>query len=158
MSIKTCRVLQIIAFVLFAVTFLGIMLSIPLQRSIVSLYTTDPAILDHFDFPWAALARSVLYLLPALLYLIFVHRRMSPGGSRAVVIVFCIVMGVTLTVTGPLLDMLITSLAGKEGALAFTYYTSYNNAVSFISGFTIVPAEILMFLSMGGFYGKDTRS
>ena len=55
MSVKTCRTLQIIAFILFALAFLGTLLAIPFQKAIVSIYTSDPAVLSKFNFPWAAL-------------------------------------------------------------------------------------------------------
>ena len=158
MSIKTCRVLQIIAFILFALAFLGAILAIPFQKTIISIYTSDPTVLSEFNFPWAALLRSFLLLIPALVYLILVFQRMAPGGTRATVIILAIVMGMTLALSIPLLDLLVTTLVGQEGQIAMVHYNYLNSAVSLITAFLLVPAEILMFLSMGGFCGKDTRA
>lgn len=158
MSIKTCRILQIIAFALFAMSFLGALLAIPFQKTIISIYTTDEAVLSEFNFPWAALLRTFFLLIPALVYLILVFRSMTPAGTRAAVIVLAIVMGVTMALCLPLLESWITVLVGQEGTIAMAHYSSLNGAVSFLTAFSIVPAEILMLLSMGGFFGKDTRS
>ena len=73
MSVKTCRVLQIIAFVLFALAFLGALLAIPFQKTIISIYTSDPAVLSEFNFPWAALLRAFLLLIPALIYPVYAY-------------------------------------------------------------------------------------
>ncbi|MBR6978173.1 MAG: hypothetical protein IKH74_07220, partial [Lachnospiraceae bacterium] len=72
MSVKTCRALQIAAFVLLALAFLGSIAAIPFQKSILSLYTSDPEILSRFNFPWAANLSTFLMLIPALIYLILV--------------------------------------------------------------------------------------
>ena len=158
MSIKTCRILQIIAFALFAMSFLGALLAIPFQKTIISIYTTDEAVLSEFNFPWAALLRTFFLLIPALVYLILVFRSMTPAGTRAAVIGLAIVMGLTLALFLPLLDLGITALVNREGMIAAAHYSSLNGAVTFLTAFSIVPAEILMLLSMGGFFGKDTRS
>ena len=158
MSIKTCRILQIVAFILFAMSFLGALLSIPFQRTIVSIYTTDEVVLSEFNFPWAVLLRTFFLLIPALVYLILVFQRMAPAGTRTTVIVLAIVMGVTMALCLPLLETWITVLVGQEGTIAMAHYSSLNGAVSFLTAFSLVPAEIMMLLSMGGFFGKDTRS
>ena len=158
MSVKTCRTLQIIAFILFALAFLGTLLAIPFQKAIVSIYTSDPAVLSEFNFPWAALLRTFFLLIPALVYLILVFRSMTPAGTRAAVIVLAIVMGLTMALFLPLLDLGITALVNREGMIAAAHYSSLNGAVTFLTAFSLVPAEILMLLSMGGFFGKDTRS
>ena len=157
MSIKTCRVLQIIAFVFFALAFLCAVLAIPFQKFLVSIYTSDPAVLSEFNFPWQALLHSFLLLIPALVYLILVLQPMSAGGSKATVIVLAIHMGILLALVLPALSMFITSQVGKEGYIALTYYNSLNNITSSAISFLVIPAEIMMFLSMGGFFGKDSR-
>ena len=158
MSVKTCRVLQIVAFSLFALALLGTFLAIPFQKAIISIYTSDPEILSQFNFPWGSMLRCFLYLIPALIYLILVFRRMSPGGSRATVIALAIVTGLTMAFSAPLFDTMITALVGQEGQWHMVHYNYLNGGVSFVTAFLLVPAEILMFLSMGGFFGKDTRS
>ena len=157
MSVKTCRVLQIVAFVFFALAFLGSVLAIPFQKSLVSIYTSDPEILSQFHFPWQALLRSFLLLIPALIYLILVLQPMSPGGSKATVIVLAIHMGILLALILPLLSMFITTEVAREGQYALAHYNDLNGITSAVTSFLTVPAEILMFLSMGGFFGKDSR-
>ena len=158
MSIKTCRTLQIISFVLFTLALLSALLAIPFQKPILSIYTSDPEILSRFNFPWGALLKTLLLFTLALIYLILVFQRMSPGGSRATVIIFAILTGFQLALVIPLLDVLVTSLVGQEGQMAMVHYNYLNSAVTFVTAFLLVPAEILMFLSMGGFFGKDTRA
>ena len=63
-----------------------------------------------------------------------------------------------LAFLGTLLDLGITALINREGMIAAAHYSSLNGAVTFLTAFSIVPAEILMLLSMGGFFGKGTRS
>ena len=158
MSLKTCRVLHTIAFVLFALAFLLAILAIPFQKGLISLYTSDPDVLSHFNFPWGTLLRCFFWMIPALLYLILVYRRMAPGGTKAVVIVLAILSGLQMLLFIPVLETWITALISKEGMIATMHYNSLNGAASFLTSFLLIPAEILMFLSMGGFCGKDTRS
>ena len=158
MSVKTCRALQIAAFVLLALAFLGSIAAIPFQKSILSLYTSDPEILNRFNFPWAANLSTFLMLIPALIYLILVFRHMAPGGSKATVIILAIVTGFLMALVIPVLTMLITTLVNKEGMWATVHYNYLNNAVSTATAFLTIPAKILMFLSLGGFFGKDTRA
>lgn len=157
MSVKTCRVLQIIAFVLFALAFLCAILAIPFQKFLVSIYTSDPAVLAEFNFPWQALLHSFFLLIPALIYLILVLKPMSPGGSKATVIVLAIHLGFLLILILPLLSTFITSEVAREGQIALVHYNNLNSITSIVTSLLTVPAEIMMLLSMGGFFGKDSR-
>ena len=157
MSVKTCRILQIIAFSLFVLALLLTIVSVFCQTFIKSIYTTAPEILSQFNLPWGAFFRCLLYVILGLVSMILVLIPMSSGGSRAVTIIMAIVTGVHMGLILPALDMLINTLAGQEGMIEFSAYNYLNSAVSLVVSFLTVPALILMLVGLGGFFGKDSR-
>jgi len=155
MSTKASRILQVIAFALFALALLFSIAAIFAQTPIKSLYGTSPEIMEIRSVPFAAIAAAVIHVVLALIYMLVVLGRPSRGAVKAVGIIMAILFVVFDAAIIPLIGMLATRLVSARGAYALASYSALSAGVSAITNILCVPATILMFLSIGALFGKD---
>jgi len=155
MSLTCARILHIVAFALFLLAFLVPILAIPFQGQIKSLYTTDPEVLMVTSVPIEAIVNTVIRLLIAGVYLVLILLlKPTKGGSIAVVIVFSVLLVLNGVLISPLIGLGFQSAVARYGAVMMASHAALSGFVSGLVSFFTVPASILMYLSMGGYWGK----
>ena len=157
MKVKTAQVLQIIATVLYLLSFIACIVSIFFQQEIKGLFAQDPAVINCRSVPYASLIISLVFLLLAVIYLILVLSIRSRGGSIAAVIIMAflvIVIWIGMETVG---SVFVNCMVAAEGATALASYSVLENAVRMGTEVLMIPATALMFLSMGGFCGKPFK-
>ncbi len=156
MTIKTVRVLQSVAVILYAAALAIAILAVPLQSSFLSLYgrsgANDPRVI-----PFGAIAKALLNFVPAVIYLVLLKKwKPTVKGSRALSIAFAVALAVQQILLSFILNFLVDMIVSRlYGVSVLAAYTVLSGAISWISVFFTVPAEILMLLSLGGYWGKD---
>ena len=155
MSTKASKILQVIAFILFAVAFLFCIASIFAQAPIKRLYSASPEIMAIRSVPFAAIAAAVIHVVLALIYMLVVFGKPSRGATKAIGIIMAILFVVFDAVIIPLIGMLVTRLVSARGAYALASYSTLSSGVSAVTNILCVPATILMFISIGALFGKD---
>ena len=154
MSTKTCRTMQGIAFGLFALALLlciaSIFLQTPLKRSVG---LSEQGLAIH-SIPYRSILTCVIYTILALVWLLAAQGRTSHSTIMTtgivLAILFCAFDAILLS-TG---SALITMFVSRQGVDAIASNAALESVLSSIR-VLIVPAKILMFLSMGGMMGKD---
>ena len=154
MSTKTCRTMQGIAFGLFALAlFLCIALTF-LQTPLKRFYLADEQTLTIRSIPYYSIITCLVYVILALVWLLVVHSRMSHGTIMSAGIILAILFGVFDAILLPAGNGLIAMFVSRQGVDAIASNAALESVLSSIR-VLIVPAKILMFLSMGGMMGKD---
>ena len=157
MKVKTAQVLQIIATVLYLLSFIVGVVSIFFQQEIKRLFSADPAVINYRSVPYASLIMSLVFLLLAVIYLILILSVKSRGGSIAAVIimfVLTVLLWIGMETAG---SLFVNYMVAAEGAVALASYSVLENAVRMATDVLMIPATALMFLSMGGFQGKPYK-
>ena len=155
MSLTTARVFGIIATVLFALAFLFVLLVIPFQEQIKMLYTQDPEVIRFHSVPVGAIILSLLELLVAGVYLILILAlKPTKAGSIAVVIVFAALILLNGVLISPAISLISQASVNAYGVRAAASNSALNGFASAGRGFLSAPAVVLMYLSMGGYWGK----
>lgn len=155
MSTKASKILQVIAFALFALALLFSIAAIFAQTPIKRLYSASAEILSTRSVPFAAIAAAVIHVVLALIYMLVVFGKPSRGATKAVGIIMAILFVVFDAAVIPLIGMLATRLVSVRGSLALASYSTLSSGVSAITNILCVPATILMFISIGALFGKD---
>ena len=157
MSIKACRILQIIAFVLFA-------LALVLCGAVYALRTPLLRLFYHLpeqqsagnDLPYLSICVSMVYFLISLVCLIVAFRRPSRKATIAVGITAAALFIVFDTVVFRLLSLLFNAYYLRElDSIRFAVNNYLLAITSAVTAFLTVPAKGLLFLSLGGLMGKD---
>jgi hypothetical protein len=155
MSTKASKILQVIAFALFALTLLVSIASIFAQVPIKRFYSASPEILAIRSVPFAAIAAAVIHVVLALIFMLVVFGRPSKGAVKAVGIIMAVLFVLFDAVLIPLIGVLVTNLVGRHGVNALSSYSVLSSGVSAITNILAVPATILMFIAIGALFGKD---
>ena len=155
MSTKTSKILQLIAFILFAVALLVSIASIFAQVPIKRLYSSSEEILAIRSVPFASIAAAVIHVVLALIFMLVIFGKPSRGAVKALGIVMAALFVLFDALIIPLIGMGITGLVARRGATALSSYSVLSSGVSFVTSILSVPATILMFLSIGALFGKD---
>ena len=155
MSTKASKILQVIAFALFALALLVCIASIFAQTPIKKLYSASPEIMAVRSVPFAAIAAAVIHVVLALIFMLVVLGRPSKGAVKAVGIIMAVLFVIFDAAVIPLIGMFVTGLVGRHGSAALASYSTLSSGVSAITNILCVPATILMFISIGALFGKD---
>ena len=155
MSTKTSKILQLIAFILFAVALLVSIASIFAQVPIKRLYGAGGEILAIRSVPFASIAAAIIHVVLALIFMLVIFGKPSRGAVKALGIVMAVLFVLFDALIIPLIGMGITGLVARRGAAAISSYSVLSSGVSFLTSILSVPATILMFLSIGALFGKD---
>ena len=153
MSVKLCRLLQIIAVALYALALFVCLLSIPFAGPLSGLFNDRLEIV--FRVPIEALVRCLVMLVLSALFLIVSLTRAPRGLIIAAVVVVASLTVLYGVLFSPLISVLVSRMLLAQGAASMSAYSALNSAVSLLTGAITSPALILMFLSMGGMLGKD---
>lgn len=166
MSLKTCRILQTIAVILFALAFLFVLLSIPFKNTLLSLTqselledTSDFSVFHVSIFPTINFTGALFYLALALIHFAVLKKPVKKYVLASVII--CSLLFIVYKVFTPALNNYFSSRV-YENRQDYQpgYYTAYalveNSLYSLLPFFT-VPGSILMFLSLGGSIGKGAE-
>ena len=155
MSLTTARVFGIIATVFFLLAFLFVLLVIPFQEQIKMLYNQDPEVIRFHSVPVGSIILSLLQLLVAGVYLLLILvLKPTKGGSIAVVIVFAALILLNGALISPVISMISQASVNAYGARAAASYSAVSGFASAGMGFLSAPAAVLMYLSMGGYWGQ----
>ena len=168
MSLKTCKILQTIAVILFALAFLIVLLSIPMKNTFINLAYPNYNILvsgyspDSFRvsvFPTINFTAALVYLGISLVHF-YVLKKPDKKYILTSVIV-CSIAFFIYKVFSPALNNYFTERAlargEAEGNAYYNVYAMLENALYSIISFLTVPGSILMFLSLGGSIGKGAK-
>lgn len=160
MSLKTCKTLQIIAVILFALAFAFCIASMPLKNSLVRLaYPEQFGEADDLSglgiVPTISLITAAVHLGVSLVHITALFNK-EKTNLLASVIVCCLIF-LIYKLFAPSLNAYITnritvrSIEKPSGY--FNAYGMLENTVYGIIAFMLVPGSILMFLSLGGSLG-----
>ena len=102
-----------------------------------------------------SIVNTVIRLLIAGVYLVLILLlKPTKGGSIAVVIVFSVLLVLNGVLISPLIGLGFQSAVARYGAVMMASHAALSGFVSGLVSFFTVPASILMYLSMGGYWGK----
>ena len=166
MSLKTCKILQTIAVILFALALLIAVLSVPLKNALLrlvypggTLSALDTDVFAVSVFPSMSFIAALVYLGISLIHFTVLKNPLKKHVLASVIacsIVFCV-----YKVSFPALnDYFINRalLRGEaDGSAYFSAYAMLENALYGILSFLTVPGSILMFLSLGGSIGRGMK-
>ena len=167
MSLKTCRLLQTVAVILFALAFLIVLLSIPMKNTFINLaYPNHIELTGNMDvlhvsvFPSINFIAALVYLALSLVH--FAVLKKPDKQYILISVVACSIAFFLYKVFSPALNSSFTARALARGeAEGSAYYNAYallENSLYGILPFLTVPGSILMFLSFGGSIGKGAEN
>ena len=168
MSLKTCKILQTIAVILFALAFLIVLLSVPMKNMFINLAYPNYNILvsgnspDSFRvsvFPTINFTAALVYLGISLVHFYVLKK---PDKKYILIsVIACSIAFLIYKLLSPALNSYFTERAfargDAEGNAYYNVYGMLENALYSITSFLTVPASILMFLSLGGSIGKGAE-
>ena len=158
MSLKAARILHVVASALFVLALLASSLAIVFQEQIKMLYTADPEVIAFRSAPIGSILGILLRLLIAMAYMILLFAlKPSKGGSIAVVIVFAVLLLLDGVLITPVIGLISQAGVNSYGTLAVASYSIVSRAASTLSSLFAVPANVLMVISMGGYWGQSVR-
>ena len=155
MSTKASKILQLIAFILFALALVVSVASIFAQVPIKRLYGAGGEVLAIRSVPFAAIAAALIHVVLALIYMLVVFGKPSRGATKAVGIVMAVLFVLFDAIVIPVIGMGITAAVARRGTAFLSSYSALSSGVSSIMNILTVPATILMFLSVGALFGRD---
>lgn len=158
MNLKTARILQIVAFVLFALALLISIACVFAQGPIKKLSSANPDIMEAFVIPYQVIIPCFIRALLALIAHLILSNRPTRDVTAALTIVMTalfVILGVGLSNT--LVNSLITGLIANRGASVLAAHSIVTGFASSAVSFFSTPATLLMFLALGGACGKDWR-
>ena len=150
MSIRSARILQLIAVILYGCALIGIVLITVLQGPVFRLfysYLYEEAE-GHFVIPVMPFVCAMIYFILALIALMILFSR--PKGPLWLVILMVILFALMGAFFSPVGSTLGIQLYARMGAVSLAAYSSLSNLCSMVSGAFCAPALILMFLALGG--------
>lgn len=167
MSLKTCRLLQTVAVILFALAFLIVLLSVPMKNTFINLaYPNHIELTGNMDvlhvsvFPSINFIAALVYLALSLVH--FAVLKKPDKQYILISVVACSIAFFLYKVFSPALNSSFTARALARGeAEGSAYYNAYallENSLYGILPFLTVPGSILMFLSFGGSIGKGAEN
>ena len=158
MKLTTARVLQIVAAALFVLALLASVLVIVFQAQIKQLYTQDPEVIAFRTVPIGTIIGTLIRLLIAAVYTILLFAlKPSKGGSIAVVIVMAALLLLDGILISPVIGLASQMSVNSYGTYAVASYSAVSRAASVFSSLFAVPADILMVISIGGYWGQNVR-
>ena len=160
MKLKTLRTLQIIALALFLFAFLLSIASIFLQNPIKSLfygYKEGHPVYQTRTAPYSAVIGCFVHALLALIWLLLLIKGQSRRGSITAVIVLSILFLLYQTAISPVAGIFITRSVSARGVNALAAYNVISSFTSMLTAPFSATGNLLMFLSLGGACGRDTR-
>ena len=151
MTQRGVRKIQMVSVIFFGVSLLLGILAVLLQHSLLPLFISDPDVRTVTVIPWLPLIKLFVSLALAVTFLILCGKIHSDRASVVIIRILLIFLLLRMTAY-PWLASLEQSLISAYGT---RYIAAYSNVTRFISWATLITlpaANILMRLSMGGFY------
>jgi len=154
MSIRSARVLQIIAACLFLLTLLVSVAGILFQEQIKEIYS--PGLRGIFNIPYGQLLSSIALVCYGGLCLVLECIVKTPTATKVVSILLAVCYAILNIVVLPFIQLFVQSMTASESANAMASYIALDNGIGVFTTPLRVVGSVLSLFSLGGFYGKGS--
>ncbi len=152
MSFRAARRLQIAAVVLFALVLLTTLVLYLAQEPAIRLFSNNDERLNGIHVTLTLkIISAVIDLAVAVVYLLMLNRRSS--SLRGPVIAIAVLCGLSILLALPA-EFVNNLVISRKGAVAFAAYAALKGMLDYIANPMAYIGAMLMFLSMGGAFGK----
>ena len=163
MSLKTCKLLQTIAIILFTLALVFTIASIPLKNTLIRLAYADQLAADANAEPAAARAVPTISIITAAVHfgIAIIHIAALKKNNKQYIlttVVACSLLFFLFKLISPAVNNYVSNRVMAQNAEnapgVFNTYAMLENTVYGLITLLLVPGSILMFLSFGGSIGK----
>ncbi len=152
MTMRTARILQMLAVILFAFALLAAVLYIPLQDVWKSFYVLDESSIVR-TVPAADIVRQGIFLFLAVCYFLLLGTK-ARGPLKVPIVIIAVLYALLSVVIFPLVSQLAVRIAGAVGTAQVVSLSVQSSYMGFTAAPLTAVAGMLMLFSMGGAYGK----